>query len=140
MNSLPTRILIVEDNADDEALLMRQLAKADLHRQVKVIADGGQAFAYLSDEQQQPENLVAVFLDMQLPTMTGFELLTAIRAHSRTRHLPVILMTSSNNPEEINRCRALGISSLVTKPVTFSTFSNAVAGTFHSRQPPHPTS
>ena len=132
MKTLPIRILVVEDNGDDEALLMRQLAKVQLHTQVKVINDGGAAFAYLSDENQQAEELVAVFLDLQLPIFTGEQLLEVIRSQERTRHLPVILMTSSNSPEEIERCRALGISSFVAKPITFSTFANAVADTFHA--------
>ncbi len=134
MKDLATRILIVEDNADDEELLMRQLTKADLHTQVKVITDGGTAFAYLADEQHEAEKLVAIFLDLELPTLTGVELLTAIRSHERLRHLPVILMTSSNSPEQINRCHTLGISSFVDKPVTFKKFVNAIADTFHNRQ------
>lgn len=132
MNTLPTRILVVEDNADDEELLMRQLKKADLHTQVKVINDGGTAFAYLTDEQHEAEKLVAIFLDLELPTLTGVELLGAIRSHERLRHLPVILMTSSNAPEQIDRCHTLGISSFVSKPVTFTKFANAVADTFHN--------
>lgn len=131
MKALPIRILIVEDSEDDEALLMRQLAKVGLHTQVKVITDGGAAFAYLSEEKHGAEKLVAVFLDLQLPTFTGEQLLTTIRSQDRTRHLPVILMTSSNAPDEIERCRTLGISSFVAKPVTFLTFTNAVADTFH---------
>ena len=135
MKTLPTKILIVEDNPDDEALLMRQLEKADLHTQVKVIPDGGQALAYLMNQAHGCENLVAIFLDMMLPTLTGVQLLRAIRTLDRLSHLPVILMTSSNDPTEIERCRGLGISALVPKPVTFVAFANAVAHTFHADRP-----
>jgi two-component system response regulator len=135
MKTPPTKILIVEDNPDDEALLMRQLEKADLHTQVKVIPDGGQALAYLMNKEHGGESLVAIFLDMKLPTLTGVQLLRAIRTMDRLSHLPVILMTSSNDPNEIERCRALGISAFVPKPVTFATFANAVASTFHSNTP-----
>jgi two-component system, response regulator len=131
MKTLPTKILIVEDNPDDEALLMRQLEKADLHTQVKVIPDGGQALAYLMNKEHGGENLLAIFLDMNLPTLTGVQLLRAIRTLDRLSHLPVILMTSSNAPNEIEQCRALGISAFVPKPVTFATFARAVADTFH---------
>jgi two-component system, response regulator len=134
MRTPPTRILIVEDNADDEFLLMRQLQKADLHTQVKVIADGGQALAYLTDEGQACENLIAIFLDLQLPTLPGLQLLKAIRALKRTMHLPVVVMTSSKDPKQIAECRALGISAFVDKPVTFSAFTNALADTFHARE------
>jgi two-component system, response regulator len=134
MKPLPPKILIVEDNADDEALLMRQLEKADLHTRVKVIQDGGQALAYLVNEEHACENLVAIFLDMQLPTLTGLQLLRSIRSLERISHLPVFLMTSSNDPKEIEHCRVLGISAFVPKPVTFATFTNAVASTFHTRR------
>ena len=135
MKTPPTKILIVEDNPDDEALLMRQLEKADMHTQVKVIPDGGQALAYLMNKELGGESLVAIFLDMKLPTLTGVQLLRAIRTMDRLCHLPVILMTSSNDPTEIERCRVLGISAFVLKPVTFATFALAVASTFHSHRP-----
>ena len=131
MKTPPTKILIVEDNPDDEALLMRQLEKADLHTQVKVIPDGGQALAYLMNEEHRGENLVAIFLDMKLPTLNGVQLLRAIRTLDRLSHLPVILITASTDLKEIERCRALGISAFVPKPVTFATFAHAVADTFH---------
>ncbi len=134
MKTLPPKILIVEDNGDDEALLMRQLQKADLHTQVKVIPDGGQALAYLMNEEHGCESLVAIFLDLHLPTLTGLQLLRAIRKLERLSRLPVILMTSSNDPKEIEGCRTLGISAFIPKPVTFATFAHAVANTFHSNR------
>jgi two-component system, response regulator len=130
MNS-PTRILIVEDNSDDEILLLRQLKKAGLDSHVRIIADGGRALDYLTNERLNAHELVAVFLDLQLPTVTGLEILRAIRADERIKHLPVILMTSSNAPQAIEECRSLGISSFVAKPVTFSSFAKAVADSFH---------
>jgi two-component system, response regulator len=131
-----TRILIVEDNHDDEVLLLRQLRKANLDTHVRVIANGGTALDYLTDERNRPEDLVAVFLDLQLPTLSGPQLLKAIRSNDRIKNLPVILMTSSNAPDEISRCRELGISAFVQKPVTFSSFAKAVADSFHSARVP----
>jgi two-component system, response regulator len=130
MKNLPTRILIVEDNVDDEALLLRQLKKADLHRQVKIISDGGIALDYLSNEQSQCENLLAVFLDLQLPTVDGLRLLESIRSQERIRHLRVILMTSSDAHDQIERCHALK-ASFVPRPLTFTSFARALAGSFH---------
>jgi CheY-like chemotaxis protein len=103
-----------------------------LHTQVKVIPDGGQALKYLSKEEHACENLVAIFLDMHLPILSGLQLLRAIRTQERIRHLPVILMTSSNDPKEIEHCHALGISHFVSKPITFPTFAKAVASVFHN--------
>jgi CheY-like chemotaxis protein len=121
------RILVVEDDAEDWAALQLQLEKADLHTEATVITDGGTALAYLSDERHRAEELRLVFLNLELPSLSGCALLEAIRAEERLRHLPVILMTSSPAPEVLDRCHALGISSFVGKPVTFTAFANAVA-------------
>lgn len=132
--SAPIRILIVEDNPDDEALLLRQLKKAQLDGQIRIIADGNRALNYLSDAKYRCEDLVAVFLDLHLPEVGGLKLLEAIRGADRLKHLPVIVMTSSNDQEELDKCRSLGVVSYVSKPVSFSSFVKAVADTFHTRK------
>jgi two-component system response regulator len=128
------RILIIEDNPDDEALLLRQLKKAGLERHVKVIHDGGQALDYLTDEQFQCDNLVAIFLDLKLPTVDGLTLLENIRSQENLRDLAVVVMTSSNSTEELERCRELGVSCYVQKPLTLSSFAKAFADTFQARR------
>jgi two-component system response regulator len=120
-------ILMIEDNPDDEALLLRQLKKAKIERHIKVIHDGGKALEYLMDERFKCEDLAAIFLDLNLPTIDGLKILEAIRSESRLQKLPVIVMTSSNSPEELEKCRELGVSSYVNKPVTFSSFAKAFA-------------
>jgi CheY-like chemotaxis protein len=130
MDNPITRILIIEDNPDDGELLMRQLKKANLGEQIKVIDDGRLALDFLKSA--EAEQLVAVFLDLKLPSLHGVLLLEKLRSHDRMRHLPVIVMTSSNSPDDLNKCKALGVSSYVQKPVTFAAFSKAVADTFHS--------
>ena len=106
------RILIVEDNPDDEVLLMRQLRKAELHEHVKAIHDGGKALAYLTGESCPIKELLAVFLDLKLPIISGLQLLEAIRSDERIKNLPVIVMTSSNDPKHLERCCELGVSQL----------------------------
>ena len=133
MKSL-TRILIIEDNADDATLLERQLKKAHLLRQVRIIHDGGDALSYLTDEQIKNVDLSAIFLDLNLPTITGLQLLEAIRSHEATRDIPVIVMTSSNSTEDLEQCHKLGVSCFVSKPLTFSSFAKAFADTFHARR------
>lgn len=128
------RILIVEDNVDDETLLRRQLKKAGLEKQIDVFHDGGKALEYLSNSRFQCEELAAVFLDLCLPTIHGLKILEAIRSSERLKHLPVIIMTSSNSPEELNRCKELGVLSCVGKPLTLASFSKAFADCFHVRR------
>jgi CheY-like chemotaxis protein len=124
--------LIVEDDPDDEALLMRQLQKAQLDQHVKVIGDGKAALEYLTDDSQQYKELVAIFLELSLPSMSGLHLLEKIRSDDRVRHLPVIVMTSSNAPSDLERCQQLRVSHYVQKPITFTSFSKAVANSFHA--------
>jgi two-component system, response regulator len=134
----PRHILIIEDNTDDEALLLRQLKKAKLERHIKVIHDGGKALEYLMDERFKCEDLAAIFLDLHLPTIDGLQLLEAIRSESRLQKIPVIVMTSSNAPEEMEKCRELGVTSYVNKPLTFSSFAKAFADTFQDRRVSNP--
>ncbi len=129
----PTRILVIEDNPDDEALLRRQLKKAELDPHIKNISDGGKALDYLTNPRSKAENLSAVFLDLCLPTVGGLTVLEkTIRGNKRLQHLPVIVMISSNPPVELEKCRRLGVSTYVAKPLTLSSFAKAFADTFHS--------
>jgi two-component system response regulator len=122
------------DNPDDEALLLRQLRKAEMEKHVHVIHDGGKALAHLTNPKFKCEDLAAVFLDLKLPTLGGMQILEAIRSHGRLRDLDVIIMTSSNEPKDLARCQELGVSCFVQKPLTFSSFAKAFADTFHARR------
>lgn len=124
----PIRILIVEDNFNDGELLIRQLDKAGLGSQVRVIEDGEDAMAFL---QSAIDEVVAIFLDLQLPRLSGLGILRRVRADERLKWLPVIIMTSSNNPVEIEECSRHGVAGFVQKPVTYASFSKAIADTFH---------
>jgi CheY-like chemotaxis protein len=128
------RILIVEDNADDEHLLLRQLRKTELAKYVTVIRDGKAALDFLSTP-GATDKLIAVFLDLHLPSLNGLEILAAIRDNETIRHLPVIVMTSSTAPTDLERCQALGVSHYVQKPISFLSFTKAVADHFHAFKP-----
>jgi len=128
------QILIIEDNADDQALLLRQLKKAGLGQHIKVIPDGREALAYLTNEQFVREDLSAIFLDLKLPKVSGLKVLETIRSHERLHAIPVIVMTSSNSPEDLDQCRNFGVYSFVQKPLAFSSFAKAFADTFHTRR------
>ncbi len=130
----PKQIVIIEDNVDDEALLLRQLKKAELDGHIKVIHDGEEALEYLTDPRLASEELAAVFLDLRLPKVDGLTILEVIRADDRLRDIAVIVMTSSNSPEELEKCKGFGVSNYVSKPLTFSSFAKAFADTFQARR------
>ncbi len=124
-------ILLVEDNADDEALTFRALMKNNIGNTLVVVRDGAEALEYLFGTGQysgRDMNLgpQVVLLDLNLPKVGGLEVLRQLRANERTKHLPVVILTSSN--EELDRLHGYenGANSYVRKPVDFNQFIEAV--------------
>jgi two-component system response regulator len=123
-------ILLVEDNPDDEALTLRALKKNRIANEVVVCRDGAEALDYLfgrgayagRDLSDSPQ---VVLLDLKLPKVDGLEVLRQIRADARTSMIPVVLLTSSREDEDIARSYQLGANSYVRKPVDFVEFSEA---------------
>ncbi len=131
MNTVKT-ILLVEDNPQDEMLTLRSLRKANLVNRIDVARDGQQALDYLFREgefagRDGPDLPTVVVLDIDLPRLSGLEVLERIRADSRSELLPVVMLTSSD--EECDRLRSyqIGANSFVRKPVDFGEFAETVA-------------
>jgi two-component system response regulator len=119
-------ILLVEDNPDDEKLTLRALKKNNIMNDVIVARDGVEALDYLlgSGGTNTPPQIV--LLDLNLPRMNGLDVLRRMRAEERTKLLPVVVLTSSKQEEDIARSYSVGANAYVRKPVEFSEFSNAV--------------
>lgn len=123
-------ILLVEDNARDEALTLRALKKSNLVNEVVVARDGVQALDYLFGTGIYAGRELAVMpqlilLDLKLPKVNGLQVLQRLREHELTRRLPVVVFTSSNEEEDLINSYNLGANSYVRKPVDFEQFLEA---------------
>lgn len=124
-------ILLVEDNADDEALTLRALKKNNIKNEVVVARDGAEALDYLlgagrhagRDSRATPQ---LVLLDLKLPKIDGLEVLRRLRADERTKLLPVVILTSSTEENDLVSGYSLGANSYIRKPVDFVQFTEAV--------------
>jgi two-component system, response regulator len=124
-------ILLVEDNPDDEALTVRALKKSKIRNQVVVAHDGVEALDYLLGSGTKGGSQVnimpqLVLLDLKLPKIDGLEVLERLRADDRTRLLPVVILTSSKEEQDLIRGYSLGANSYIRKPVDFVQFNEAV--------------
>ena len=124
-------ILLVEDNADDEALTLRALKKNNITNSVTVVRDGAEALDYLFGTGEYagkaPSQLPQLtLLDLKLPKVDGLEVLRRLRADERTKLLPVVILTSSNEEQDRLKGYGYGANSYVRKPVDFDQFMEAV--------------
>ena len=120
-------ILLVEDNPDDEALTLRALKKNNILNEVMVARDGQQALDYFFGEGASAHSAPAVvLLDLKLPKIDGLEVLRRIRADERTSTQPVVILTSSNEEQDLINGYRLGANSYIRKPVDFGQFMEAV--------------
>lgn len=125
-------ILLVEDNPDDQALLLRAMKKNHIANEIVIANDGVEALDYLfargkfegRDVNVLPE---LVLLDLKLPKIGGFEVLQQLRADERTKYVPVVVLTSSIEDADMIRSYDLGANSFVQKPVDFEEFVSAAA-------------
>ncbi len=124
-------ILIIEDNPDDAALTLRAFKKCNTMNEIVVIPDGQEALDYLfcagKYESRDPSiSPTVILLDLKLTTMNGLEVLKRIRADARTKLLPVVILTSSKDGQDVDLCYEFGANSYICKPVDFNTFVDAI--------------
>ena len=129
--NLHRSILLIEDNPSDIALAKRALEKGRIANHLVVAEDGQEALDYLLGGREdaaapRPEPPALILLDLKLPKVPGFEVLRRLRANAATRRLPVVILTSSKQEEDLANSYDLGANSYVRKPVDFQQFAQAI--------------
>ena len=124
-------LLLVEDNPDDVELTLRALKKNKVANDVVVVRDGLEALDYLFGTGTYEDRDVSrmprvILLDLKLPKVDGLEVLRKLRADDRTKHIPVVILTSSKEEKDLKNGYSLGANSYISKPVDFNQFSEAV--------------
>jgi len=124
-------ILLVEDNADDELLALRALKKTAVPNEVVVTRDGQEALDYIFGQGKYQGRDIrilpkVVFLDLKLPKLDGLQVLRTIRQDERTKGLPVVLLTSSDEVQDMKAGYEIGVNSYINKPVDFNEFVSQV--------------
>jgi two-component system, response regulator len=125
-------ILVVEDNPDDEELTLRALRQGKVANEVVVARDGNEALEFIfGTGKYQGRDLArmpaVILLDLKLPKLSGLDVLQRLRADERTKLVPVVVLTSSSEDEDMLRSYRSGANSYVRKPVEFGAFVNAVS-------------
>lgn len=124
-------ILLVEDNPDDEELTLRALKKNSIKNEIVIARDGAEALDYLFCRGEFINRNIndvpqVVLLDLKLPKIDGLGVLKEIRTHEATRHMPVVILTSSREEQDLIRGYNFGANSYIRKPVDFNEFIEAV--------------
>jgi CheY-like chemotaxis protein len=125
-------ILYIEDNPTDAELTVRALKKKNLANRLMVIEDGAEAVDYIFAEGKYAERNVhntpqVILLDLKLPKVSGLEILRMIRGNEKTKHIPVVVLTSSSEERDVVESYELGVNSYIQKPVDFNNFAEVVS-------------
>jgi CheY-like chemotaxis protein len=123
-------ILLVEDDPGHARLIERNLRRAHITNEIITLGDGQQAVDYLFKERTYAGAThtlpLLLLLDLNLPQLDGYQVLSRLKADEHTRHIPVVILTTTDEPYEIERCYALGCNVYITKPVEYEQFAEAI--------------
>lgn len=120
----PLRIVMIEDDDGHARLIEKNIRRAGVGNDIQRFATGQAGLDYLAGIEATPELLI--LLDLNLPDMTGVDILEKVKAKERLKAVPVIVLTTTDDADEVNRCYELGCSVYVTKPVSYEDFAQAI--------------
>jgi CheY-like chemotaxis protein len=123
-------ILLVEDDPGHALLIKKNLRRGGITHDIVVVDDGQKAVdylfmhgAYAADEHPEPH---LILLDLNLPVLSGYQVLKIIKNDERTKQIPVVILTTTDNPQEVSRCYASGCNMYITKPVEYDQFTETI--------------
>ena len=130
MNAVPVTILLIEDDPGHARLIEKNVRRAGVNNIILPFTDGTTALAYLfarnGDGARTTETSLLILLDLNLPDMSGLDILARVKGDDHLKHVPVIVLTTTDDRAEIQRCYELGCNVYVTKPVDYEDFSTAI--------------
>jgi CheY-like chemotaxis protein len=124
------KILIADDDDGHASLIQRNLKRAGVTNKVQRFRDGKECLEFLLDEEGRPRHrngdAYLLLLDIQMPRMTGIEVLKAVKEHPDLRPIPTIMITTTDDPKEVETCHRLGCSNYIIKPVDYEKFITVI--------------
>jgi CheY-like chemotaxis protein len=123
-------IILVEDNMDDATLAMHSLREKQLTNKIVHLKNGDEALRYFFSDlngEKRSDAPKVIFLDLKMPKVDGIEVLAKIKSDPETKSIPVVILTSSNEHPDIERCYELGANSYVVKPIAFESFTDEIS-------------
>jgi CheY-like chemotaxis protein len=130
MNAKPVSIVMIEDDEGHARLIERNIRRAGVNNEIVAFKDGTSALEYLlgadGSGAESSARALLILLDLNLPDMTGVDILTKVKSNGHLKRSPVIVLTTTDDQREIKRCYDLGANVYITKPVNYESFANAI--------------
>lgn len=122
----PVTIIMVEDDEGHARLIERNIRRAGIHNEIRHFMDGTSAVRHLSDAATRHGGPLLVLLDLNLPDMSGTDILAQLKADEKLKRTPVVVLTTTDDKREVQRCYDLGCNVYITKPVDYDNFTHAI--------------
>ena len=120
------KIVMVEDDHGHAKLIEKNIRRANIGNDIAHFADGGSAIEYLFSDEVRANGPLLILLDLNLPDMSGTDILAQVKADERLKRAPVVVLTTTDDKVEIQRCYDLGCNVYITKPVDYDAFATAI--------------
>jgi CheY-like chemotaxis protein len=124
--SNPVRIIMIEDDQGHARLIEKNIRRAGISNEIVAFEDGGAALDFFFGPDALSQGPLLILLDLNLPDMSGIDILSRVKADERLRRAPVVILTTTDDKTEIQRCYDLGCNVYITKPVEYEAFAQAI--------------